>query len=92
MSFVIRNEGLAGITAHGGDRVPIGAYLAWYNPDARDGIGEADWTLDPSGAMQFDSAEAALRAYRAVSTVRPVRADGKPNRPLTAFTVSIEAA
>ena len=34
--------------------------------------------------------EEAFELYRKISVKQPLRADGKPNRPLTAFTVSFE--
>lgn len=87
--FVMTNVGLAGINLHGGDAVPEGAYLKRYDPDARDGVGEAEWTTDVTQALVFESAGDAMTLYRTQSTVRPWRSDGKPNRPLTAFTIEV---
>lgn len=70
----------------GGDW-PAGAYLASYDPDANNGQGDAAWTADPAMALVFTSVEAACECYRAVPVNRPVRPDGKPNRPLTAFAI-----
>lgn len=67
-----------------------GQYLRGYDPDAFDGRGLADWTPDRADAMEFPDVLAAITLYRTVSKVRPTRHDGKPNRPLTAFTVTIE--
>jgi hypothetical protein len=68
-----------------------GAWLKSYDPEAHDGRGDATWTNDPAQAQQFASAMEAHRFWRQPSRTRPRRADGQPNRPLTAFSVSIEA-
>jgi hypothetical protein len=39
--------------------------------------------------MRFKTAGEAWMLWRRPSRVRPVRADGKPNRPLTAFTIEV---
>jgi hypothetical protein len=64
-----------------------GQYLESFDVEAHDGRGTATWTLDPGSAMQFDSLPAAIEAWQTVSRRRPVRPDGRPNRPLTAFHV-----
>jgi len=38
--------------------------------------------------MTFATAEVATECYRAVPYNRPLRPDGKPNRPLTMFSVA----
>jgi len=64
-----------------------GHWLKFYNPAAHGGQGEILTTADPARALAFNDAAVALTVWRqSVGT----RADGKPNRPLTAFTVSIE--
>jgi hypothetical protein len=68
--------------------VPVGSYLASYDPEGANGNGIAKWTLDPAQAMTFPTAEAASACYRAVPLNRPLRPDGRPNRPLTIFTVA----
>jgi hypothetical protein len=70
------------------DGVPVGAYLASYDPEGDGGNGVATWTRDPSQAMTFATGEAATACYRAVPFNRPLRPDGRPNRPLTMFTVA----
>lgn len=70
-----------------------GQYLAWYDPDLPDARqAMARFTTDPAQAKRFPDAAAALEEWRRVRTVDPVRADGQPNRPLTALTVSIVRA
>jgi hypothetical protein len=68
---------------------PVGAYLASYNPEGNDGQGDAAWTRDPAQAMVFASAAEAFERYQAVPANRPVRADGQPNRPLTALAIEL---
>jgi|SRR5215467_6536732 len=70
---------------------PAGAWVAWYDPDANQGLGGAEFTLDPARALAFRTPNAALRCWRQRSHVRPTRFDGKPNRPLTCYTVMCEA-
>lgn len=69
---------------------PAGLYLASYDPDGNGGQGAAAWTDDPDRAMQFASMIEAHECYTAVPRCMPVRADGKPNRPLTAFSVMFD--
>jgi hypothetical protein len=67
-----------------------GPYLEWFSVDAYDGRGSDIWTHDVSKAMRFPSFEAATECWRRQSTVTPLRTDGQPNRPLTAYNVIIE--
>lgn len=64
-------------------------WLRAYDPDAYWGRGHVKVTTDPLEAKMFADATEATAEWRLVSHVRPVRRDGKPNRPLTAFTVEI---
>lgn len=89
MSYGMRIVGLTGHAVHGGDQVPEGFWVSSYDPEANDGQGDVSWTADPAAALRFDRAGDAMVAWRAVPTARPVRPDGLPNRPLTAFTVEI---
>lgn len=62
-------------------------YLTSYDPEAYDGRGSGRYSDSIEQAMRFDSAKAVLDCWRQVPTKRPVREDGKPNRPLTAVTI-----
>lgn len=73
--------------ALGGHRHLIGQYLLSYDLDARRGRGSSEWTPDIGEALRFPSATQAMDVWQSVSPSNPVRDDGKPNRPLTAFTV-----
>ena len=67
-----------------------GEYLKAFDHEALGGIGFGEFTPDPSEAMQFDSAGEAMAFWNRQSRVRPLRQDGKPNKPLTALTASID--
>ena len=68
-----------------------GLYIRAFDAEYADGIGCVWSTGDKTKAKTFRSALDAMEFWSATSMVRPLRDDGKPNRPLTAFTVSIEA-
>lgn len=90
MSVLIRCLGLAGYTL--GDQPQpalVGQFLAEYDPEKHDGMGEAAWTPDREHALRFDDAVEAWALWTTVPTSRPVRPDGQPNKPLTAFTIEI---
>jgi hypothetical protein len=88
---VIRILGLA----DGGATPYDGQYLVDFDP-SRDGIDA--WgrpmkahlvtTPDPAQALHLSAVDA-HRLWVAVDRRNPRRSDGKPNRPLTAFTVVI---
>ncbi len=88
---VIRCVGVMGVSAFY-PPVPGGAYLASYDPDGRAGLGSITWTDDIAQAMIFPGHAEAWACWRQTSTVLPRRADGKPNRPLTAYSVSLAPA
>lgn len=77
-SAAIRNE------------VVKGAYLQWSDPDALGGRGDDRWTDDLALAKRFASHDAAFECWRAQSKKVPWRPDGRPNRPMTAYSVTIE--
>lgn len=67
--------------------IPDDCYLKSFDHEAHGGIGEAELTTTRQKAMRFPSLEAANEFYRRQSAVKPLRADGEPNRPLTASHV-----
>jgi hypothetical protein len=89
MRFVIKFLASAGPSEFSQMDPRPGAYLRSYDPDAYKGLGQAVWTEDPKLAKLFPSPKDAWEAWQAQSTVRPLRDDGKPNKPLTAFSVEI---
>lgn len=72
------------------NEVEIGRYLEWSDPDAKHGRGDDRWTADIKKAKKFPSFHAAMACWTAQSTKRPFRPDGRPNKPLTAFSVTVE--
>lgn len=65
-----------------------GEYIKTFDVNSHGGVGSVVMTPHVAEAMRFDSFSAALEAWRTQSTVRPLRLDGKPNRPLTALSIS----
>jgi hypothetical protein len=86
MTFVLVCHGLA---TEGVETPPelVGQYLQSFDVNAHDGMGTAEWTVDVNKAMRFADLVEAIETWQTRSVVRPLRADGKPNRPLTAFSV-----
>jgi hypothetical protein len=82
-----------GIFVHGdaaGRAGPVKAWLKACDFEARDGRGSMEFTADQDEALTFPSVAEALTYWRTVSKTVPRRDDGKPNRPLTAYTVTIQ--
>lgn len=68
---------------------PAGQWLKSYDPDGMGGRGHAVWTADPSEAMTFLDVGAAVKCWQQQSEKAPTRDDGRPNKPLTAYTVEV---
>lgn len=64
-----------------------GQYLTYYDPDAGGGRGAFRTSSRPELAIRFTDAGHAHDCWTQQSRAFPLRRDGKPNRPLTAFTV-----
>ena len=91
MKYGIKIIGLAGYITKGDYSVMEGQWVQTVNVDAYNGRGEARGTLDPRKAMAFDTTTEAFIFWNQQSKVRPLRPDGRPNKPLTAFSCMIEA-
>lgn len=65
------------------------AYLAAWDLEAYGGLGDASFTTDPNAAHVFPTAGMAWQTWRSTPSNRPLRDDGQPNRPLTAFTIAV---
>lgn len=80
-----------GIFIHGlpsGQPTPVdGKWLSFYDPRAFNGRGEIRGTHDPMQALAFPTHGEAIITWQ---LGHGTRTDGRPNKPLTAFTVSIE--
>jgi hypothetical protein len=82
----------------GGTTAFDGEYVVEYDP-GRDGVEPGTGfpmfahlvtVRDQRQATRFEPDEA-IELWRSVDPRQPVRDDGQPNRPMTAFTVEIEA-
>jgi hypothetical protein len=80
----------AAVEALRGPEKMLGEYLMRADIEAYDGRGSADFTKQLKKAKRFATYEAAFEFWRAQSKTRPLRPDGEPNRPLTAFHMTIE--
>lgn len=86
MSVVILCAGFA----NGASCAETGLYLREYVPEAHNGRGKATWTKDVDQAMRLPDALEAHRLWTTVPSNHPIRSsDGRPNRPLTAFSIVI---
>lgn len=85
MSYVIK----ALEFANGSPCPHAGKYLHSFDFDALDGIGYGTFVRDAESAMAFETKQSAFAFWKTTSKVRPTRADGQPNRPLTALSAEI---
>jgi hypothetical protein len=69
----------------------VGWWLKSFDPEAFDGRGDALFTDRPDLALRFETLGEAFELWRRQSRCRPLREDGEPNRPLTAFSVTFDA-
>jgi|SRR5215831_4915616 len=88
--------GLLVIAVGSGELLNDPVWLKSYDPDihaegAPYPTGMIETTDDPLEAMKFDSKREAMECWNTQSTVVPYRPDGRPNKPLTAFTVEIKS-
>ena len=84
MTTVIKVLGLGSVDVYDED-----LWVREYDPDGHGGMGDVVLTKDLAEARRFEDAGEAIRVYRTPSKTHPWRSDGKPNRPLTAFTVEL---
>jgi hypothetical protein len=74
---------------------PVGMPVKWlylksFDVDANGGRGQIALTARTRDAMKFSGPGEAMATWRTQSKVLPLRPDGKPNRPLTAYHAQIE--
>ena len=67
------------------------SYIQHYDLDYMNGRGRAMLTGNIEEAQTWDTEIDVFKAWRTESKLMPIRDDGKPNRPLTAYTISPEA-
>jgi len=75
--------------ADGSHSPEAGDYVVEFDHDAYRGRGMLKSLPDPRYALRFADKAAAMEFWRRTSALRPIRPDGEPNRPLTAYTVEI---
>lgn len=86
MAWIMRIEGMA-------DRSPTvarGQFVSEFHANVNQGRGDLVLTRDPANAMRFRTKDAAFACWQ--TQCKPPfdrRRDGKPNRPMTAYTVTI---
>lgn len=85
MSYALRVVSVAGIPEI--DQFN-GKYIAGYK-DTACGRGAITWSNIFADALRFATPREALMYWRQISRTVPIRPDGRPNRPLTAFTVEL---
>lgn len=77
------------VEAFASNGAPVLAWLQAADVNAHDGRGAVTTTRDQAHALAFATHAEAFAFWQRQSTVRPLRGDGKPNRPLTAYTVTV---
>jgi hypothetical protein len=85
-AYIMRIEGYGG-GLHDQDD-PL--WLESFDHDTGGQQGFCTLTRKVNDAMRFDTKADALIFWRKQSRTMPLRPDGHPNRPLTAYTVKIE--
>jgi hypothetical protein len=66
---------------------PFNRWLLEFDPDAFGSRGRIVQTSNLSKAKRFDSFAAVMEQWKCQSTTVPLRDDGEPNRPLTAYSI-----
>jgi hypothetical protein len=89
MSKVMRIVGIEGPHRDERSEAVVGKYLRSYDPEAHGGAGHVEVTAELEHAQRFPSLLEAMELWKAVPANNPVRLDGKPNRPLSAYSVEI---
>lgn len=90
--YVLRVLGVQGRIQDPTAESPVGHFITGFLPLACGGLGRVLFSPHLHDALAFASMNEALGYYRQVPKHRPVKADGTPNRPLTALTVEVLAA
>lgn len=95
MGIVMRCMAASDPFDHEGNPPPYGCFLKSYDAEAYDGRGASEFTRHLDEALVFPTVAEAVKCWQTVPMNRPLREDGKPNRPLTAMTmefVDVEVA
>ena len=73
--------------ASAGPSINDDTYLKEFDFEARNGLGTIITTDSIQEAKSFSGIAEAAEFWKTISTTRPIRPDGKPNRPFTAYTI-----
>lgn len=63
-------------------------YLKTFDPEGGGGQGIIEVTRLKKQAMKFNTQQECFEVWQKQSKTLPLRPDGKPNKPLTAFNIS----
>lgn len=76
-----------------GDQREAGKYILSFDPQYPHplGIGKLELTKSIEMAQKFPNLELAMAFWKQQSPTVPLRDDGRPNRPLTAYTITFES-
>lgn len=66
-----------------------GSYIKNFDAEAYPARGSVLLTWEPEDAKRFSNQQQAFEFWQTQCKHEPVRPDGRPNRPLTAYNVSI---
>lgn len=77
------------IECYGLETVNFEGYVKAFDPEFMNGVGGIDLTDDIKQALRFKSFSAALECWKMQSETKPLREDGRPNRPMTAYSAQI---
>jgi hypothetical protein len=87
------NEVVIRIAGTATDLWADGYYLRSYEVDHQPTGGPwIVFTTDVGEALRFPDAAAAMECWRQQSVAMPLRPDGRPNRPLTAYSIEVVRA
>jgi hypothetical protein len=75
----------------GGKPGMVGLFVYAFDAEAFGGRGDVSAGPDRAKALRFSDPKDAMLFWRQQSKTMPLRPDGQPNRPLTAFSVDVEA-
>jgi hypothetical protein len=76
--------------ADSSDSPEAGQYVVVFDHDAHAGRGTGMFSRDVAHALRFNTKADAIEFWNRASRLRPLRPDGEPNKPMTAYTVEIE--
>lgn len=86
MTFVMRILGTSYALIEGSGAV----YLEHYDPATAQNSRDVRLTMDRTKAKRFATVQEGLELWRTPSIGVPLRQDRKPNRPLSAYTFTME--